>query len=647
MISDLQATIIKEGEVAQKEYAEFAEWCEDRSRNLGFEIKTGKSDVEGLEASIAEETATTGSLNAKVEEIAASIAKDEADLKAATEIRNKESADFSAEEKELSETISMLQRAGGIIEREMQGGASMMQLKNANSMAKTFSVMVQASLISSSDGAKLAAFLQSSQQADAEDEEPGAPAAAVYESQSGGVLDVIQSLEDKADSQLSDLRKQETANRHNYEMLKQSLTDQIKNGNKELDDAKKGIAASAEKKSTAEGELKVTSKDLAEDVKAKGSLHHDCMTEATSFEAETNSRGEELKALAAAKKVIEEATAGALSQVSLLQTSRSTITSNTDLAKMQIVRLVRDLARKQQSSSLMLLSTQLASAMHSRDPFAKVKGLISDMIAKLEQEAGEDATKKAYCDKELSETNEKKADKTDELEKLSTQIDKMAAKSAQLKEETAELENELSKLASSQAQMDKLRQEEKETFQASKAELEKGLTGIKLALKILNEYYASEGKAHTAADGAASGIIGLLEVVEADFSKNLAQVTADEEAAVADYEQESSENEIERTAKEQDVKYKTKESKQLDKTAAELSSDRSGVKEELDATLEYLSKIEEQCIAKAETYETRKARFEAEIAGLKDALQILESETALVQNHVSRHTLRGAFLRRH
>jgi len=42
MISDLQAKVIGEGLVAQKQYAEFAEWCEDRSSTLGFDIKTGK-----------------------------------------------------------------------------------------------------------------------------------------------------------------------------------------------------------------------------------------------------------------------------------------------------------------------------------------------------------------------------------------------------------------------------------------------------------------------------------------------------------------------------------------------------------------------------------------------------------------------------
>merc|ERR1712060_629284 len=216
----------------------------------------------------------------------------------------------------------------------------------------------------------------------------------------------------------------------------------------------------------------------------------------------------------------------------------------------------------------------------------------------------------------------------------------MTAQSSQLKEEVAALQGALVKLAKSQAEMDRLRREENAAFTASKAELEKGLTGIKLALKILNEYYGSEGKAHEAAEGAGSSIISLLEVCEADFTKDLAQITSDEGLAASEHEQASKDNEIERNAKESDVKYKNKEASDLDKTSGELSADRAGVQAELDAVLEYLSRIEAECIEKAETYANRKARREAEIAGLKEALQILESETALVQKRV-RHALRG------
>merc|ERR550514_2636193 len=110
-----------------------------------------------------------------------------------------------------------------------------------------------------------------------------------------------------------------------------------------------------------------------------------------------------------------------------------------------------------------------------------------------------------------------------------------------------------------------------------------------------------------------------------------------EETALAEYEKLTKENEIAKVTKEQDVKYKTKESKSLDKGVAELSSDRQGTQAELDAVLEYYSKLKDQCIAKPETYEERKKRREAEIAGLKEALSILEGEAVFIQKANSLH----------
>merc|ERR1719160_290610 len=192
-----------------------------------------------------------------------------------------------------------------------------------------------------------------------------------------------------------------------------------------------------------------------------------------------------------------------------------------------------------------------------------------------------------------------------------------------------------------QAEMDKLRQEEHAAYVTNKAEMEECLEGVKLALKILREYYAKEDKAHEAAEGAGGTIIGLLEVVESDFSKLLAEIIATEETAAKEYEEQTKENEITRTTKEQDVKYKTKESTELDKAVAEMTSDKEGVEAELDAIYEYLDKLKEMCVAKVEPYEERKRRREEEIAGLKEALQILEGVAVLLQR-TARHTLRGA-----
>jgi hypothetical protein len=450
-------------------------------------------------------------------------------------------------------------------------------------------------------------------------------------------------LYDKGEAQLEEARKTETKSVQAYQMLAQSLKDEIKYANQDLDKAKKGLGASAEAQATAEGDLSVTSADLAEDTKSLATLHHDCMTGAEDFEAETKSRGEELKALATAKKIIAEATSGAADQsYGFIQLQMS---SGTDLANFEALRLVRDLAQKHKSTALAQLASRMAAAMRGShrvgdDPFAKVKSLISNMIEKLLKEAQADATEKAFCDKEMAETEAKKADKEADIEKLSTKIDSMTARSAKLKEEVATLQKELASLASAQAEMDKLRAEEKAAFDKNSAEMKKGVEGVKMALKVLNEYYAKDS-AHSSADGAGSGIIGLLEVCESDFSKGLAEMIATEDTAVSEYDRTSKENDITKSTKEQDAKYKTKEAKGLDKETAEATADRAGVQDELDAVNQYYAGIKGRCIAKPESYADRVERRKAEIAGLKEALSILEGEAVLLQRKAKR-TLRGA-----
>ena len=51
LLSNLDAKIVKEGEAAQARYAELNEFCEERSANLAFEIKTSKGEIASLEAS--------------------------------------------------------------------------------------------------------------------------------------------------------------------------------------------------------------------------------------------------------------------------------------------------------------------------------------------------------------------------------------------------------------------------------------------------------------------------------------------------------------------------------------------------------------------------------------------------------------------
>merc|ERR1719428_2372006 len=100
----------------------------------------------------------------------------------------------------------------------------------------------------------------------------------------------------------------------------------------------------------------------------------------------------------------------------------------------------------------------------------------------------------------------------------------------------------------------------------------------------------------------------MLEVVESDFSKNLAAAIAENENEAVQYEKSSMENRVSKAMKEQDVKYKTKEHTGLDKAINEYTSDLEGTQTELDAVLSYTKTLRAQCELKPESYEERKKR---------------------------------------
>merc|ERR1719507_2248496 len=551
--------------------------------------------------------------------------------------------------------IDTLERAINIISKEMaKNPAALTQIDTSSTarLVQTLGAVIDAAGLAGADKQKLVALVQSQS---SDDQEPGAPESAVYKSHSSGILDVLEDMKEKAEGSLSDLRKRKTNSKHNFDMLKQSLEDQMAADTKDMEDEKAARAEATEGKATAEGDLAETVKLLANTKDDLATASATCMQVAADHQATVTARNEELKAIATAKEILEKTTSGAASQTySMLQVAR--LQSRADLAGLEVVQLVKQLAKKHHSSALAQLASRMTAAIrfgaaNGEDPFAKVKGLIESMIAKLEAEAKAEATEKAYCDEEMAKTEAKRGELMDDVSKLSAKIDQATSKSATLSVDIKQLEAELAELMKSQAEMDTIRQEEHAAFLQAKDDLTVGLSGVRQALSVLRDYYASDAALvqqpampalHTKASGAGTSIIGILEVVESDFATGLAKEETQEEDAQALYDETTQKNKVTKTMKDQDVKYKTAEVKSLAKAIADMSADKETLGTELAAVNEYYAKLKDRCIAKPETYEERKARREAEINGLKEALQVLETETAFLQRNNRRTHMRGA-----
>merc|ERR1719183_1393803 len=304
--------------------------------------------------------------------------------------------------------------------------------------------------------------------------------------------------------------------------------------------------------------------NLSDDETHLKDLQQECMTSAEEDTESKTSRAEELEALATAKKILEEKTGAAADRAySFIQIGTvSKAGTKTKEVKQHVLDLLQSLAEKNGDKQLSLLAQRIQSAaMLGEDPFAKIKGLISEMIEKLEADAAKEAAHKAFCDKEMSETKAKKEDKETELDDLSSKI-------AKLKEEIATLSKELGEIAAAQKKATEMRNEQAAAWASAKADYEQGLEGVGMALQVLRDYYAEKDESfiqgdkaaflqgtmglgankHSKATGASTGIIGMLEVVESDFSKLLSEGNAAEAMAVEEYEKLTQDNAAEAMA---------------------------------------------------------------------------------------------------
>ena len=245
--------------------------------------------------------------------------------------------------------IDTLGRAIAIIEKELKGGSSMMQLQRASSVLEALSVMMQASSMNSADATKLTALVQNTQNSGATDDidAAGAPAASVYKSRSGSSVETLEDFKSKAESQLAEARQTETTASHNFQMLQQSLEDDLKFDAQDLEAAKRSLGETQGQLTTDTADLKMTEDALTEDTAALEDTTQDCQSKAAECEAAVKSRSEELEALAKARTVISEKTGGAesfsygLTQTSFLQLSRSVLSLRGGLAKFDRVGAAR------------------------------------------------------------------------------------------------------------------------------------------------------------------------------------------------------------------------------------------------------------------------------------------------------------------
>merc|ERR1719191_2334631 len=167
-----------------------------------------------------------------------------------------------------------------------------MPAKQLKKLVSTLGSIVESAMLTGQQKKRLRSFLQEHQKDKDDDSEdfslksslrqPQAKVVA-YESQSGGIMDLLEETKDKAEAELSDCRKSEMEAKHSYDMVKQSLENEISTKKEKLAECQAQKSSNEEAKAAAEGEKGETAKSKAIDTETLDTLKSECQGKAVEW----------------------------------------------------------------------------------------------------------------------------------------------------------------------------------------------------------------------------------------------------------------------------------------------------------------------------------------------------------------------------
>jgi len=610
MMEDLKAKCVKEKGEEVVTFTTFQAFCQDTAKEKLDAIADATESIAILGADIQKYDSDSTVLAEQIAELDNSIAVAESNLKAAQATRKKEEMDYNEIHSEYTTNIAELEGATTKIKTMMSGvksasAASFLQVMPADQQVKN---MVKA-FLDLGDG-----------------QDPATP---VYESQAGGVVGLMKDLKKKLVDEKTALEQQEIKSVGAFQMIAQTLTDQI-NGQTATRDKKLADKQFAEKSSASAAGQKVdTANAKAADEAYLKELKLDCADKAKEFEAKQKLRAGELEAL---NKAIQIISGDAVGKVGLVQKKRRAsalvqLRSGNAAAQPRQSRVQAYLFSQGQKLGSNILSALAVKV--AQDPFSKVKKMIQDMVYKLMEEANEEAEHKGFCDTEMGTNKNTRDQKSTKVEELTASIAEMTAEASELTAEAASLGDDVTAIDMAVSEATSQRSAESAKNTQTIADAKAAAAAVQAATKVLKDFY--EGAASliqtgskTKSKGAADGILGMLEVILSDFERLDSETTSDEETSAKNYEDFMISSKKTKAVTLTDIKHKTNTVQKLKSETAEAKKELKITQEELDAALEYFEKLKPSCVEAGESYEERVARRKAEIESLEDALKILE-----------------------
>jgi len=580
LLKEMQATANSEAKADEEIYAKMSCWCETNDKEKTEAIAEAEKRIEALTATIETGSARAGELATMISGLNDEIAEDTDALNTATALRQKEKEDFEAEDADLSESAGLLKEAlvvlkqVQLVQKKQKAPLQPVEAANAEALVQVKALVTKAMnkpkrvtggayfnsmqkdlwdfFGSMPGGAAAPRVVTQLSQAPT----GGAAGAKSYNSRSGGIFGLLETMKEQMDRDLAAAHKAEISAAIGFEKLRASKEGEIAAATKSVEEKSTELADTNQKVAEAKQDLEDTQDALASDTKFLADLKERCSTAAADFASRSATRQDEIAAIGQTITILTEDEARDLMSktMSFMQTGSkrhtSAVNSMEFSTRQHAASQLLTVARKHAGTpdgwriALLAVSTQI-------DGFTKIKGMMDKMVVELKKQQGEEVKKHDGCKADIDSNEDSTMEKDASKKDLDAQMTALKGNLESLTQELSDLAQQVKESHMALKQAGNNRKSENHEFQQVVSDQRATVVILNKALARLESFYAKEsfvqaepgaavapppaaGKAFKA-NGMSGGVMQLLEKIIQDAEAADAEAVAGEQKSQQAY----------------------------------------------------------------------------------------------------------------
>merc|ERR1719271_1662351 len=626
----------KEAEEDEEIYDQLACWCETNDKEKTKAIADAEAKITDLTTSIEELTASSARLNTEIKNLEKEVAENQEALDQATALRQKELAEFNAEEKDALQAISALKSAVTVLSKHNAGAFVQMPATLLQGIANTLQYQIQKhaclfqGVLTHTQRRAVAAFVQAPQ--DYFDAEPTFKQS--YAPQSGEIFGILKQMKETFEENLSNSQKEELQNQKSYEELKAAKTEEIKAGQDQIDAKTDELASTDEKLANSKEDLEDTKNSLSADEEFLMMLKEKCSSTDAEWEERQKTRLLEMEACSKALAVLSSDDAHDLFTKTFNPAFVQVESSSRSARRNQAASVLAAVAKKVNNPRLSALAAKVRL-----DAFTKVKKAIDDMVSQLLKEKEDEIKHKDFCVEEFN-TNQLQTEKKDrEKEDLIAKIEDLELTIKTLSSEIDTLKSEVAEMQVQMKRAGEDREKENKDFQQTVADQRASQKLLQAALNILKGFYEKKEAAFLQKQPAgpppppgfkeykknesAGGVMGMIQQIINDAKAMETEAIRSEEDAQKAYEDFVKETNASVEEKTKSMVNKSEEKAKAEKDLTQANEDKEATLLELEQLSNYNAELHQSCDFVTKNFEIRQTARDEEVEALKQAKAIL------------------------